>query len=478
MAKDGHNMEASVKYKVESDGLSAALQTIEDQNTKVKELAQSYKDLEKSIKKANSESKKTNSGQDTQADAELSKLMRVRQAYQAGLKTRQEYEKAIYEGEKSLRKKLESMSEKDKTYDIKLNQYRAYQTEVERIERENTQFVQKQAKAQSSYLNKEINSSISEYKKLNQQIQELANTSNKTNIGNNVLNGMLTWGVVSQLSNAFREVSSAISDVNYNTVNNLRLMGDLGNQTEKTSQILTDSAVNMAKTTGIQVTDAQQIQGAWIRINDEYAKSPELLTKISQMTAEFMNVGEIENADEAVSLLNASLLQLKDSTQDTATAAQEFLDKWAYMADKTAMGTADEYGQAISKFGAQLKNVGGTMDDAIAQSSVLADTLAMNGSEIGNALKTFNTYLTRDKTVKLFNEISEATGDTSYQLSYANGQLKEYSDILNTVAKAYQMYTSQGNDLMANKVLDAIGATRRRDVATAMLNAVNNGSYQ
>lgn len=478
MAKDGHNMEASVKYKVESDGLSAALQTIEQQNSKVKELAQSYKDLEKSIKKANSESKKKNTGQDTQADAELSKLMRVRQAYQAGLKTRKEYEDAIYEGEKSLRKKLESISEKDKSYDIKLNQYRAYQTEVERIERENTQFVQKQAKAQSSYLNKEINSSISEYKKLNQQIQELANTSNKTNIGNNVLNGMLTWGVVTQLSNAFREVSSAISDVNYNTVNNLRLMGDLGNQTEKTSQILTDSAVNMAKTTGIQVTDAQQIQGAWIRINDEYAKSPELLTKISQMTAEFMNVGEIENADEAVTLLNASLLQLKDSTQDTATAAQEFLDKWAYMADKTAMGTADEYGQAISKFGAQLKNVGGTMDDAIAQSSVLADTLAMNGSEIGNALKTFNTYLTRDKTVKLFNEISEATGDTSYQLSYANGQLKEYSDILNIVAKAYQMYTSQGNDLMANKVLDSIGATRRRDVATAMLNAVNNGSYQ
>lgn len=471
-------MEASVKFKLETDEISNAGRGFEEANKQAKEFTKTVNDLEKSIKKLNSESKKTNTGQDTQADAELSKLMRVRQAYQAGLKTRQEYEKAIYEGEKSLRKKLESMSEKDKTYDIKLNQYRAYQTEVERIERENTQFAQKQAKAQSSYLNKEINSSISEYKKLNQQIQELANTSNKTNIGNNVLNGMLTWGVVSQLSNAFREVSSAISDVNYNTVNNLRLMGDLGDQTEKTSQILTDSAVNMAKTTGIQVTDAQQIQGAWIRINDEYAKSPELLTKISQMTAEFMNVGEIENADEAVTLLNASLLQLKDSTQDTATAAQEFLDKWAYMADKTAMGTADEYGQAISKFGAQLKNVGGTMDDAIAQSSVLADTLAMNGAEIGNALKTFNTYLTRDKTVKLFNEISEATGDTSYRLSDANGQLKEYSDILNTVAKAYQMYTSQGNDLMANKVLDSIGATRRRDVATAMLNAVNNGSYQ
>lgn len=478
MAKDGHNMEASVKYKVESDGLSAALQTIETQNSKVKELAKSYDQLEKSIKKAGEASKNANVGQDKEADAELSKLMRVRQAYQAGLKSRQEYEKAVYEGEASLRKKLESMSEKDKTYDTKLNQYRAYQTEVERIEKENTQFVQKQAKAQSSYLNKEINSSISEYKKLNQQIQELANTSSKTNIGNNVLNGMLTWGVVSQLSNAFREVSSAISDVNYNTVNNLRLMGDLGNQTEKTSKILTDSAVNMAKTTGIQVTDAQQIQGAWIRINDEYAKSPELLTKISQMTAEFMNVGEIEDADEAVTLLNASLLQLKDSTQDTATAAQEFLDKWAYMADKTAMGTADEYGQAIAKFGAQLKNVGGTMDDAIAQSSVLADSLAMNGAEIGNALKTFNTYLTRDKTVKLFNQIADATGDTSYKLADANGQLKEYRDILNNIARAYQMYSSQGNDMMANSILDAIGATRRRDVATAMLNAVNNGGYQ
>ena len=289
---------------------------------------------------------------------------------------------------------------------------------------------------------------------------------------------MITWGAVSQVSNALRQVTSSLVDINYNTVNNLRLMGDLGSAADETATKLNNAAVNMAKTTGIQITDAQQIQGAWIRINDTYADNADLLNEISQMTAEFMNVGEIEDAEQAVALLNASLLQFGVTAKDAAAKSQEFLDKWAYMADKTAMGTADEYGEAISKYGAQLRAVGGDMDDAIAQSSILADRLAMNGSEIGNALKTFNTYLTRDKTVKLFNDIAKATGDTSFKLADANGQLKEYRDILDTVARAYQMYSQQGNDLMANKVLDAVGATRRRDVAMAMLSSASDGGYQ
>lgn len=478
MAQDGHNMEASVRVKVDADGIQSMTQVLSEQNQKVENLTQNYKELATAMKQASNASKNTSN--ESENNAELSRLMRIRQSYQAGLKSHDEYVREIKKGEESLRKELAKMNEDDKGFDTKLNQYRAYQTEVERIEKANTQIVQREAKAQSSYINKEISQSISSYGKLNQQIQQMA-ASSKSTLGGDMFNSMLSMGVLNQITNALGQVTSSISDINYNTINNIRLMGDLGDKTKETSDYLTQAAIESAKTTGTQITDAQQIQGAWIRINDEYAKSPELLTKISQLTSEFMNVGEIEDGEKAVALLNASLLQLKDDTQDTASAAQEFLDKWAYMADVTAMGTADEYGEAISKFGAQLKNVGGDMDDAITQSSILADHLALTGSEIGNALKTFNTYLTRTKTISLFSDIAAMEDDVSYKLQDDNGKLKDYRDILNTVSDAYVKFKNEGNDALANSILDAVGATRRRDVATAMLEASaggQNSEYQ
>ena len=470
MAANSHSMKVRVGYEADSSGLQQLVELTDKINQSSKQAAEAMKQLETATKKVNSGSKSV-STTNTQW------LTKQKQMYNAGIESYNNYANNVKQRAQKLYKELAQVKDaqgtQTKEFNKRLAEYQQFANAVKQIEKQNTQAINAEVKSQASFRSKELNQAISQYKKLNAEVIKMASTS-KSALGGNIFNSMISYGAISQITSAFQDLGRAIVDIQYNTVNNQRLMGDWS--TELRDQ-LNSSATEIAKSTGIQITDAQQIQGAWIRINDQYANSADLLGQISDLTAKFMNVGEIEDAESAVALLNASLLQMKDSTQDTAAAAEEFLNKWAYMADKTAMGTADEYGEAISRYGAQLKTLGGDMDDAIAQSSVLADRLAMNGNEAGTALKTFNTYLARDKTLNLFDDIAESTGDMSYKLYDANGQLKDYRDLLGTIAKAYKTYSDAGNDLMANKVLDAIGATRRRDVAKAMMDAVNSGDY-
>ena len=469
-AANSHSMKVQVGYEADASGLQSLVEMTEKLNQSSKQAAEAMKQIETAAKNVGGKTSKTSS-------ANSQWLTQQKQMYQAGLKSYDQYVSEVKQKEQKLYSDLRNIRQKQgegsDEFKKKLSEYQSYAKAVQQIEKQNTQVINNEVKSQTSFLSKQINQSLSNYRKLGTEISKIASSS-KSAFGSNIFNSMLSYGAIGQVTAAFQDLGRAIVDIQYNTVNNQRLMGDWS--TELRDQLNTNAA-EIAKSTGIQITDAQQIQGAWIRINDQYANSADLLSEISDLTAKFMNVGEIEDAESAVALLNASLLQMKDSTQDTAAAAEEFLNKWAYMADKTAMGTADEYGEAISRYGAQLKTLGGDMDDAIAQSSVLADRLAMNGNEAGTALKTFNTYLSRDKTLELFDEIAESTGDMSYKLYDANGQLKDYRDLLGTIAKAYQKFTSEGNDIMANKVLDAIGATRRRDVAKAMMDAVNSGDY-
>ena len=469
-AANSHSMKVDIGYQADASGLQSLVEMTEKLNQSSKQAAEAMKQIETAAKNVGSKTTKS-----TSTNSQW--LTQQKQMYQAGLKSYDQYVSEVKQKEQKLYSDLRNIRQKQgegsDEFKKKLSEYQSYAKAVQQIEKQNTQVINNEIKSQTSFLTKQTNQSLSNYRKLGAEISKIANSS-KSAFGSNIFNSMLSYGAISQVTSAFQDLGRAIVDIQYNTVNNQRLMGDWS--TDLRDQLNTNAA-EIAKSTGIQITDAQQIQGAWIRINDQYANSADLLSEISDLTAKFMNVGEIEDAESAVALLNASLLQMKDSTQDTAVAAEEFLNKWAYMADKTAMGTADEYGEAISRYGAQLKTLGGDMDDAIAQSSVLADRLAMNGNEAGTALKTFNTYLSRDKTLELFDEIAESTGDMSYKLYDANGQLKDYRDLLGTIAKAYQKFSSEGNDIMANKVLDAIGATRRRDVAKAMMDAVNSGDY-
>ncbi|WP_133965097.1 LysM peptidoglycan-binding domain-containing protein [Eubacterium limosum] len=315
----------------------------------------------------------------------------------------------------------------------------------------------------------ELAQQVKDYKASMQQL-DTRYSSISSNTGSNfrqsLKSSILTGGVellgVRALADAFENLGSQIISINYNTVNTQRIMQDFS---EETANAITDSAIQIAKESGILVTDAQEIQAAWVRINDKYADSTELLNKISSATAKFMNVGEVEDAEKAVKLVNSSMLQFNMDVDEGI----ETLNKWAYMADKTALGTADEFGESAAKIGGFMTSVSGNMNDAIVMTSIVGDRLAKSGDEAGNSIKTILSYLTRTKTRTLFDDIAESTGDATYSLSEANGKFKDFAGLMDTVSRAYNMAMREGNDVLAKQIQEALGATRQGDVALTLL---------
>lgn len=304
---------------------------------------------------------------------------------------------------------------------------------------------------------------------------EQAFSNTKYGLNNQLFNTAAQITGVRQLVNEVENLGRAIIDINYNTINNQRLMGDFS---KTLRDQLNNSAAEIAKGTGILITDAQEIQGAWIRINEQYAKSPELLAKISDTTAKFMSVGEIENAEDAVKLLNSTLLQFNLTGQDVAKNADLIANKFAYMADVTAMGTADEYAESIAQIGANVKNMNGNVDDAIALTSVVGDKLAKNGKEAGAALKTFTTYMQRDTTLDLMDELADKWNDNSVRIRQGTNELKDFEGTINSISIAYSRLKAEGDEQGVLDMANALGATRRRDVALSVLDAISSSDGQ
>lgn len=101
--------------------------------------------------------------------------------------------------------------------------------------------------------------------------------------------------------------------------------------------------------------------------------------------------------------------------------------------------------------------------------SILGDRLAKTGDEAGNSLKTLMSYLTRDKTINLFNKLSlDADGLTS-SLMKTETQFEEFRVIMSTVSDAYNSAMERGDEVTARAIQQAIGATRQGDAAIALL---------
>ena len=308
-------------------------------------LSQKSKELQNTIG-----NKLTNEQDIKKATAELAK---VENAYS-------QIERTVYNSSQKIEKYSEDTQQKISTL---------HKKEID----ERVRDAQRETALKKSELDQQVRDYRAAMDDLNAQMKAPSSVSNGNTFSQSLKSSILTGGIellgVRALADAFENLGTQIVEINYNTVNTQRIMQDFS---KTTADAITDSAIQIAKESGILVTDAQEIQAAWVRINDKYANSAELLDKISNATAKFMNVGEVEDAEDAVNLVNAAMLQFKMDVDEGI----ETLNKWAYMADKTALGTADEFGESASKIGGFMKSVEGNMDDAIVMTSMVGDQLA------------------------------------------------------------------------------------------------------
>lgn len=401
--------------------------------------------------------------------------------YQAGLINSRKATDELIKEQQRLNEELSKVSKGTEEYDNLALQLAEVNGQMKVLTEQRVSYEQK--------ANKEIldanKRTVSEQKALNRQLtvdyqnsikqrvaahKQLEKAYKNTSMmSDRMFNSLLQVSGVNLLVSEFNKLNQEIVENEYNTINNQRLMGDFSDTLRDS---LNNSAAEIAKATGIAIADAQQIQGSWIRINEEYAKSAELLGKMSDITAKFMNVSGITEAEEAVKLLNSSLLQFNLTGEDVAKNLEEIGNKFAYMADTTAMGTADEYAQGIAKMGANVKNMNGDIDDAIVLISLIGDKLAKTGEEAGNSLNTVTAYMHRAKTLKLFDNLAEELGDANLSLRDGEEGLKDYKESIETIAEAYRRLKEAGDEVGMNNIIESLGATRQRAATQAVLEAI------
>ena len=379
---DENELSIGIGYQLDRTQIEQIQRTIETTNNASRQLATGFRQLENALNDAADAQNNFNNATGRGNNAQNNFVRQLRTQVQAGLMTvSQEYDRLIAR-QRELQRALSTTPINTNAHRAMVNQLASVNREIETIERNRfntvTRLMNQETKAEKERvqeLQRIWQEELNYYNNIQRQLNAKSTLKDFTvgagsGLKNSIFNAGLELAGVRAIANEFQNLGREIVDIDYNLVNTQRIMRDFS---DSTADYLLNNATEMAKATNIQITDAQEIQGAWVRINDTYADNKELLSEISLMTSKFMNVGEIENAEEAVTLLNASLLQLKPALQDNAAAAEEFANKWAYMADITAMGTADEYGEAIAKYGANIKTLNGDMDDAIVLASVMAD---------------------------------------------------------------------------------------------------------
>lgn len=448
-------------------------------NETMESLAKSFSNVEKSVEQISN----TFKSQANATKSTMNEIDKLNAKYKSNKISVEEYRKELEKLQNTLSNKTEDESTKDYQENLKkliqvekqLTTLKKQEASV-RLKEEKTYNAQVRQEAKETLAQKKkayqdataaYRQSINERKASSKQLDNLYGKN--TGLQDRMFNAALQYSGIRAIQNEFEKLSSTIVDIQYNTINNQRLMGDFSDSLRDS---LTSNAIEIANATGIMITDAQEIQGAWIRINEQYAKSPELLDKVANTTAKFMNVGEIENAESAVKLLNSTLMQFNLNTGDVANNLDEVANKFAYMADVTSIGTADEFAESVAKMGANIKNMKGDLDDAIVLTSIVGDKLAKNGQEAGNTLNTFTAYMQRDKSLELFDELADQLGNANISLREGEKGLKSYKDSLAAIGEAYATLKAQGDDVGINKIVEALGATRQRAGAFAVLNAL------
>lgn len=217
-------------------------------------------------------------------------------------------------------------------------------------------------------------------------------------------------------------------------------------------------AFEVAKLTGQTVNDIQTIQNLWARASDDIAKSSDAMNELTRVTATAMQVGGFQDADEAVRLLNATINQMGLSWQE----ANEVMNSWVKTADISAVGSAKDLADMISRVGTQAKMMGLTYHDLNGMVAMFANNMSRSGNEIGTAMKTVFSYFEDDRTINTLRQYG-------VEVMKNAKEFRNFNDIMQDLSDTYQRLELENNTKGIAEMSEALGRIRRRDYVGVLL---------
>ncbi|MGE6227635.1 phage tail tape measure protein [Paenibacillus chitinolyticus] len=262
-----------------------------------------------------------------------------------------------------------------------------------------------------------------------------------------------------------KEIARTIKEIEAASTNLSRVIPELSpdasmNKSLKKSMVddLRKQSFEVGKLTGTQVADVQQIQNLWARASDSIAKSKDAMTELTKVTAMGLQTGGFESADQAVNLLNATLNQMGLSW----TEAEHVMSSWVKVADTTAVGSAKDLAEMISRVGTQGKMMGLTYHDLNAMTAVFANNMSRSGEEIGTAMKTVFSYFEDDKTIKTLEKYG-------VQVKKNAREYNNFNDVMRQLGDSFQRLKLDNNTQAIAEMSNALGRIRRRDYVGVLL---------
>jgi len=312
----------------------------------------------------------------------------------------------------------------------------------------------------SRYSNAQLNSNISANAEL-EQMRRQYDISQKMNA---LTNGVLGSGdrratLMDKFSNslvysisgaAYGYVQQSMtnlikvnSDYESGLINITRVMNNLS-QSEMPK--IGQASIELSKKFGNNISDTQKAMAdlAKAGIND-----PSTLKQMTESVLLGVNTTEIKDSAEMVKYLVSTVKQLGLQFSDS----NRIIDEWNGLADRYAVSSKD-FAEAISKAGASSKKLGLDLEDINSLVVLLGERTATSGNEIGNALKTLESYAYRPETIKALEK---------YGITIKKNETEFYGfkDIMSQVSVKLKEFGDESQ--ASNDILDKLGGAWRKN---------------
>lgn len=227
--------------------------------------------------------------------------------------------------------------------------------------------------------------------------------------------GAMLFGGFSALSG----VMSTVKEVEYGMSTIARITEDVTFNFKEMRDELQDLAIEY----GMQWAEVSDIATRWAQAGYNVAETLEL-TRSSLLA---LNTAELD-AQYATQGLIAIMAQWQLQSSDLLTV----IDKINKTADNYAVSSQDIV-DGLNRTGAAAKNAGMSIEETIAAVTVLREASGRTGREVGTALNTIFSYMTRDKTIKTM----ESLGIRVF-VDEARTQFRSLIDLMKELADRWQ----------------------------------------